>query len=68
MSGVWCWHTNCRSRPPASWTAIRRQAELATAMRARAEEDAGAVLYDQVQEDALVATRRRRAATMFDQR
>lgn len=48
-------------------TAIRRQAALATALRARAEEDARPRLYDQEQEDILVAARRRRAATMFEQ-
>lgn len=49
-------------------TAIRRQAALATALRARAEEDARPQLYDQEQEDTLVAARRRRAAVMFEQR
>jgi len=46
--------------------AIRRQAALATAFRARAEEDAGPALYGEADEDALVASRRRRAAAAFD--
>lgn len=45
--------------------AIRRQAALATALRARAEEDARAPLYTPEQEDALMASRRRRAAAAF---
>jgi len=48
-------------------TAIRRQVALATALRARAEEDAHPALYGQEQEDALVASRRRRAVAAFDQ-
>ncbi|MGH3889790.1 MAG: hypothetical protein ACRDSZ_25045 [Pseudonocardiaceae bacterium] len=53
--------------------AIRQQAALATALRARAEEDTGPQLYTDEQEDALLAARRRRAAaaftdTAFDQR
>jgi hypothetical protein len=47
--------------------AIRRQAALATALRARAEEDTGPPLYTDTQEDALVAERRRRAAAVFGQ-
>jgi hypothetical protein len=45
--------------------AIRQQAALATALRARAEEDSGAQLYTDEQEDALLAARRRRAAATF---
>jgi hypothetical protein len=48
--------------------AIRQQAALATALRARAEEGAGPPLYADEQEDALVAARRRRAIATFDQR
>jgi hypothetical protein len=48
--------------------AIRQQAALATALQARAEEDAGPPLYTDEQEDALVAARRRRAIATFDQR
>ena len=48
-------------------TAIRRQIALATALRARAEEDARPALYGQEQEDALVASRSRRAVAAFDQ-
>lgn len=48
-------------------TAIRRQVALATALRARAEEDASPSLYGQAQEDALVASRQRRAVAAFDQ-
>ena len=49
-------------------TAIRQQAALATAMRARAEEDAKPALYTDEQEDALVTARSRRAITAFEQR
>jgi hypothetical protein len=44
--------------------AIRQQAALATALRARAEEDTGLPLYTEEQEDALFAARRRRAVTV----
>lgn len=47
-------------------SAIRKQAALATALRARAEEDTGPHLYTDAQEDALVTARRRRAAAGFD--
>jgi hypothetical protein len=46
-------------------SAIRQQATLATALRARAEEDAGPRLYTDEQEDALLVARRRRAAAVF---
>ncbi|MGH3985500.1 MAG: hypothetical protein ACRDST_23150 [Pseudonocardiaceae bacterium] len=46
-------------------SAIRQQAALATALRARAEEDTGPRLYTDEQEDALVAARRRRADAAF---
>ena len=49
-------------------TAIRQQAALATAMRARAEEDARPALYTNEQEDALVTARSRRAIAAFEQR
>jgi len=49
-------------------TAIRQQAALATAMRARAEEDAKPALYTDEQEDALVTARSRRAIAAFEQR
>ncbi|MGH3982574.1 MAG: hypothetical protein ACRDST_07805 [Pseudonocardiaceae bacterium] len=45
--------------------AIRQQAALATALRARAEEDSGPPLYTDGQEDTLLAARRRRAAAAF---
>lgn len=45
--------------------AIRRQAALARALRARAEEDARSPLYTTEQEDALTTSRRRRAAASF---
>ena len=48
--------------------AIRQQAALATAMRARAEEDAKPALYTDDQEDALVTARSRRAIAAFEQR
>lgn len=46
--------------------AIIYQARLATALRARAEEDARGSLYSPEQEDALMADRRRRAIAAFD--
>jgi hypothetical protein len=46
-------------------SAIRQQAALATALRARAEEDAGPRLYTDEQQDALLTARRRRAAAAF---
>jgi hypothetical protein len=49
-------------------TAIRQQAALATARRARAEEDTHPPLYTDEQEDTLLAARRRRAVAAFDQR
>jgi antitoxin component of RelBE/YafQ-DinJ toxin-antitoxin module len=49
-------------------TAIRQQAALATAMRARAEEDARPALYTDDQEDTLVTARSRRAIAAFEQR
>jgi hypothetical protein len=49
-------------------TAIRQQAALATAMRARAEEDTRPALYTDEQEDALVTARSRRAIAAFEQR
>ncbi|MGH3611104.1 MAG: hypothetical protein ACRDRK_00485 [Pseudonocardia sp.] len=45
--------------------AIRRQAALATALRARAEEDADTPLHTVEHEDTLMAARRRRAAAAF---
>ena len=47
-------------------SAIRQQAALDTALRARAEEDAGPPLYTDEQEDALGMARRRRAAAFTD--
>jgi hypothetical protein len=46
--------------------AIINQARLATALRARAEEDARGPLHSPAQEDALMAERQRRAAASFD--
>ena len=46
--------------------AIAYQARLATALRARAEEDARGSLYTPEQEDALMAERQRRAVAAFD--
>jgi hypothetical protein len=46
-------------------SAIRQQTALATALRARAEEDTGTALYTDEQEDTLT-TARRRAAAAFD--
>jgi hypothetical protein len=48
-------------------TAIRQQAALATARRARAEEDTRLALYTDEQEDVLAAARRRRALAAFAQ-
>jgi len=45
--------------------AIRREVALATALRARAEEDTRPPLYTAEQEDAQMASRRRRAASAF---
>ena len=45
--------------------AIRKEAALATALRARAEEDARAPLYTAEQEDALLDERQRRALAAF---
>ncbi len=52
----------------ADWgrTAIRQQVQLATAMRARAEEDARPPLYSGTQEEALMDARERRAVAAFD--
>lgn len=47
-------------------SAIREQAALATALRARAEEDSRPPLYTDEQEDALLTARRRRAAAFTD--
>ncbi|PZS37435.1 MAG: hypothetical protein DLM62_19225 [Pseudonocardiales bacterium] len=47
-------------------SAIRQQSALATALRARAEEDTGPPLYTDEQEDDLLAARRRRAVAAFD--
>jgi hypothetical protein len=68
-------HKNVRAAAAAAGTnlsewvrsAIRQQATLATALRARAEEDTGRRLYTDEQEDALLAARRRRAVAAFDQ-
>jgi hypothetical protein len=49
-------------------TALAHQAALATAMRARAEEDARAPLHTPAQEQALMAARRRRALAALDER
>ena len=48
--------------------AIRREAAVATAIRARAEEDDRAPLYTPEQEDALMVARRARALTAFEGR
>ncbi|MGH4016057.1 MAG: hypothetical protein ACRDSL_19470 [Pseudonocardiaceae bacterium] len=48
--------------------AIRREAAAATALRARAEEDARQALYPPDQEDALMAARRARAGEAFESR
>lgn len=47
-------------------TAIRRQAAVARAWRARAEEDAEGPLYTAGQEDALMTARMQRAVAAFD--
>lgn len=46
--------------------AIRREAAAATALRARAEEDARSPLYTTEQEDTLIAARRARAVAAFE--
>lgn len=48
--------------------AIRREAAAATALRARAEEDARPPLYTPEQEDTLMAARRVRALGAFEGR
>lgn len=48
--------------------AIRREAALATALRARAEEDARPPLYTPEREDALMASRRAYAIAAFEGR
>ena len=48
--------------------AIRKEAALATALRARAEEDARSPLYTAEQEEALLAERQRRAVAAFAHR
>jgi metal-responsive CopG/Arc/MetJ family transcriptional regulator len=48
--------------------ALQRQAALAKAMRARAEEDARVPAYTDEQEVALMAARRRRAIEALDER
>jgi metal-responsive CopG/Arc/MetJ family transcriptional regulator len=47
--------------------ALRHQALVAKAMRARAEEDTRAAPYTEAQEAALMATRRRRAIAALDE-
>jgi antitoxin component of RelBE/YafQ-DinJ toxin-antitoxin module len=47
-------------------SAIRQQVALATALRARAEEDARIQLYTDAEEDALMDARQRRALAAFD--
>ena len=47
---------------------IRREAAAATARRARAEEDTRPPLYTPEQEDALMVSRRARAAAAFEGR
>lgn len=47
--------------------ALQRQAVAAKAVRARAEEDARGARYTDEQEAALMAARRRRAATALDE-
>jgi post-segregation antitoxin (ccd killing protein) len=46
--------------------ALQRQAAIAKAMRARAEEDARGPVYTDEQEGALMAARRRRAIAALD--
>ena len=48
-------------------TALQRQAAIAKALRARAEEDARAPLYTAEQEQALLQARRRRAIATLDE-
>jgi hypothetical protein len=48
-------------------TALQRQAAIAKALRARAEEDVRAPLYTNEQEHALMETRRRRAIAALDE-
>ena len=48
-------------------TALQRQAAVAKAIRARAEEDARAPLYTNAQERALMEARRRRAIAALDE-
>lgn len=48
-------------------TALQRQAAIAKALRARAEEDARAPLYTAEQEQALMHARRRRAIATLDE-
>ena len=48
-------------------TALQRQAAVAKAIRARAEEDARTPLYTDEQERALMQTRRRRAIAALDE-
>jgi Arc/MetJ-type ribon-helix-helix transcriptional regulator len=48
--------------------ALQRQASLAKALRARAEEDARGSVYTDEQEAALMAVRRRRAVAALDER
>jgi antitoxin component of RelBE/YafQ-DinJ toxin-antitoxin module len=47
-------------------SAIRQQVALATALRARAEEDVRIQLYTDAEEDALMDARQRRALAAFD--
>ncbi len=49
-------------------TALQRQAAVAKAIRARAEEDARAQRYTNEQERALMEARRRRAIAALDER
>ncbi len=48
-------------------TALQRQAAIAKAIRARAEEDARVPLYTNEQERALMQARRRRAIAALDE-
>jgi hypothetical protein len=52
----------------AEWVlnAIRRDLQLTTAMRARAEEDARGSLYTREQEEVLMDERQRRGIAAFD--
>jgi hypothetical protein len=47
--------------------ALQRQAAIAKALRARAEEDARGPAYTDEQENALMVARRRRAIAAFDE-